>query len=53
MAVTEKDITLCGHGSGTPSTKNMYTYLESRYKSIAPNGKHKGVIAVRRLKKNY
>lgn len=51
MAVTEKDITLCGHGSGTPSTKNMYTYLESRYKSIAPNGKHKGVIAVRRLKK--
>lgn len=28
MAVTEKDITLCGHGSGTPSTKNMYTYLE-------------------------
>lgn len=51
MAVTEKDITICGHGSGTPSTKNMYTYLESRYKSIAPNGKHKGVIAVRRLKK--
>lgn len=51
MAVTEKDIALCGHGSGTPSTKNMYTYLESRYKSIAPNGKHKGVIAVRRLKK--
>lgn len=51
MAVTEKDIVLCGHGSGTPSTKNMYTYLESRYKSIASNGKHKGVIAVRRLKK--
>lgn len=51
MAVTEKDITICGHGSGTPSTKNMYAYLESRYKSIAPNGKHKGVVAVRRLKK--
>lgn len=51
MIVTEKDIALCGHGSGTPSTKNMYTYLESRYKSIAPNGKHKGAIAVRRLKK--
>lgn len=50
MAITEKDITICGHGSGTPSTKNMYTYLESRYKSIAPNGKHKGVVAVRRLK---
>mgnify|MGYP007030236537 FL=1 len=40
MAVTEKDITISGHGSGTPSTKNMYAYLESRYKSIAPNGKH-------------
>ena len=50
MAVTEKDITICGHGSGTPSIKNVCTYLESRYKSIAPNGKHKGVVAVRRLK---
>lgn len=50
MAITEKNITICGHGSGTPSTKNMYIYLESRYKSIAPNGKHKGVVAVRRLK---
>lgn len=50
MAITEKDIIICGHGSGNPSTKNMYTYLESRYKSIAPNGKHKGVVAVRRLK---
>lgn len=44
MIVTEKDIALCGHGSGTPSTKNMYTYLESRYKSIAPNGKHKELL---------
>lgn len=50
MAITEKDITICGHGSGTPSTKNMYVYLDSRYKSIAPNGKHKGVVAVKRLK---
>lgn len=50
MAITEKDITLCGHGSGTPSTKNMYTYLESRYKKVAPNGERKGVVAVRRLK---
>lgn len=24
MSITEKDITLCGHGSGTPSIKNMY-----------------------------
>lgn len=51
MAVTEKDITICGHGSGTPSTKNMFTYLESRYKSIATNGKHKGIVAVKRFKK--
>ena len=50
MAVTEKDITLCGHGSGTPSLKNMYTYLSSRYKQLAKNDKHKGVVSVRRLK---
>jgi GH24 family phage-related lysozyme (muramidase) len=48
--MTEKDITICGHGSGTPSYKNMYTYFESRYNSIASNGKHKGIVAVRRLK---
>ena len=34
MAVTEKDITLCGHGSGTPSTKNMYTYLKIQNKNL-------------------
>lgn len=51
MIVTEKDIALCGHGSGTPSTKNMYTYLESRYKSIAPNGKHKGSYCSKTIKK--
>lgn len=50
MAITEKDITLCGHGSGTPSLKNMYTYLSNRYKQIAKNGKHKGVVSVKRLK---
>lgn len=50
MAITEKDITLCGHGSGNPSTKNMYTYLSTRYNSIASNGKHKGVVKVMRLK---
>ncbi len=48
--MTEKQITICGHGSSTPSFKNMYTYLESRYNSIASNGKHKGVVVVRRLK---
>lgn len=48
--MTEKDITLVGHGSGFPTTKNMYTYLENRYNLIADNGKHKGIVAVRRLK---
>lgn len=50
MAITEKQIVICGHGSGTPSTKNMYDYLTSRYNSIASNGLHKGIISVRRLK---
>lgn len=48
--MTEKEITICGHGSGFPSLKNMNTYLENRYRLLASNGKHKGVIAVRRLK---
>lgn len=48
--MTAKDITLCGHGSGTPALHNMYDYCASRYNAIAPNGKHKGVIVVRRLK---
>lgn len=50
MSITEKDITICGHGSGTPSTKNMNTYLSTRYNSIASNGKHKGIVKVMRLK---
>lgn len=48
--ITEKDITICGHGSGHPSTKNLYTYTASRYAQLASNGKHKGIVAVRRLK---
>lgn len=50
MAITEKNITLCGHGSKTPSLKNMNAYLTSRYASVAPNGKRKGVVKVMRLK---
>lgn len=49
--MTESDITLCGHGSGTPSTKNMKAYLTTRYASVAKNGVRKGVVAVRRPKK--
>ena len=47
--MTEKEIKLCGHGSGTPSIKqSMYVYLENRYNQIASNGKRKGLVAVRR-----
>lgn len=48
--ITEKDITICGHGSGRPSTKNLYTYTSTRYAQKASNGKHKGIVAVRRFK---
>lgn len=48
--MTEKQITICGHGSGTPSLKNMYEYLEQRYNSKADNGKRKGIVKVMRLK---
>lgn len=48
--ITEEQIVLAGHGSGTPSLKNCYSYNESRYQSLASNGKHKGVVCVKRLK---
>jgi hypothetical protein len=48
--VTERDITICGHGSGTPSLKNLYEYAEKRYQQRASNGKHKGIVAVKRHK---
>lgn len=50
MAISESQITICGHGSGRPSLKNMQNYLSSRYASLAKNGAHKGLIAIRRLK---
>lgn len=46
----ESQITICGHGSGFPSLKNMETYLTNRYNLYASNGKRKGLVAVRRLK---
>lgn len=49
--ITDSDIIICGHGSNRPSTKNLHTYSESRYKQKASNGKRKGVVAVRRFKK--
>lgn len=41
------NITICGHGSGNPSTKKMTTYCKSRYnsKSSTKLG-HKGLIKV-------
>jgi hypothetical protein len=50
MSIVESQITICGHGSGTPSTKNMASYLSSRYASFADNGVRKGLIEIRRLK---
>lgn len=50
MAITEKTITICGHGSGAPSTKNLYSYNSKRYSSIASNGVRKGLVCVLRLK---
>ena len=49
--ISEKDIIICGHGSGTPRTIRMDTYLTSRYGQKMSNGKRKGLIRVRRLKK--
>lgn len=50
-AITDKDITICGHGSGNPSTKNLCTYSSTRYSQKASNGVRKGIVAVRRFKK--
>ena len=49
MLMTDKDVTIYGHGSGTPSKKNLYTYSASRYSQKASNGKRKGIVEVRRL----
>lgn len=48
--MTEKDIVICGHGSGTPSLKNLDWYLSYRYAQKMSNGKRKGLLRVRRLK---
>lgn len=49
-AINGAKVTLCGHGSGTPSIKDMHTYCKSRYnsKSSTKLG-HKGLIRVRRF----
>ena len=50
MNISEKTITICGHGSGNPSYKNMYDYNQLRFTWHADNGKNKGVVKVMRLK---
>lgn len=49
--LSDKEITICGHGFGKPSLKSLYTYSESRRKAKADNGKDKGIVCVRRFKK--
>lgn len=48
--MTERDVIICGHGSGTPSLKNLNDYLDMRWKATMSNGVRKALIAVRRLK---
>lgn len=48
--MTERDITICGHGSNTPSLKNLYEYNTMRWNSKMNNGIRKRLIAVRRIK---
>ena len=48
--ITDYNVTICGHGSGTPRLANLAQYSTNRYKQLAPNGVHKGIVAVRRLK---
>lgn len=46
--ITDSDILICGHGSGTPSTKNLHTYSDLRHAQKARNGVRKGIVEVRR-----
>lgn len=50
MAFTDNEVVICGHGSGTPSKKNMASYCATRYSQTSPNGVRRGLVAVRRLK---
>lgn len=48
-AMNDKLFTICGHGSGTPSLKNMYTYFESRHSQKMTNKMTKELLEVRRF----
>lgn len=49
--ISGSSVTICGHGSGRPSTKNLNSYCRSRYNSKTSKTSlgHKGLIKVRRL----
>lgn len=47
-SINGTSVTLCGHGSGRPSYKNMAAYCKSRYNQISSGGWRKGVVCVRR-----
>jgi len=49
-AIKGTSVTLCGHGSGNPSTKDMATYCRNRQnaKSTTPRG-NQGLICVKRF----
>lgn len=40
---------LCGHGSGTPSYKNMDSYCKTRYCSLSSGGWRKELVCVKRF----
>ena len=44
----ESDVTICGHGSGNPSTKRLDTYASQRYNRRMKNGEDCGIVEVRR-----
>jgi hypothetical protein len=45
---SDGSVTLCGHGSGNPSTKDMEDYCTSRYNQWASGGWRKGLVCVKR-----
>ena len=44
----EADVTICGHGSGNPSTKKLDIYSSQRYSRKMKNGEDCGIVEVRR-----
>lgn len=47
-SIGDSSITICGHGSGRPSYKDLDAYCRSRYNSITSGGWRKGLVCVKR-----